>query len=135
MPLTRFPNGVAAGDGNNTTTSYAVMAIPFSFNPTSSAQIALGTLPANSRVIDIVAYGGATGGTNPTVDIGTLADDDGFANELDCDVASTRATSSATKGALMNTTLTTQTIVYGKVGASAATGGTFSGVIEYIITA
>jgi hypothetical protein len=117
MPLTRFPNGVVTGDGNSTTTSYAVMSIPFSFDPTSSSQIELATLPANSRVVDIIGYGGAIGGTNPAVDIGTSGDDDGFANELDCDAASTRATSAAT------------------VGASAATGGTFAGAIEYIITA
>lgn len=136
MPLTRFENGVVCGDGNNTANSYVVMAVPFSFDPTSSSQIALATLPPNARVIDVVGYGGATGGTNPTVDIGTAGDDDGIANELDCDAASTRASSAAAKGALMNTVLSTtaRTIIYGKVGASAATGGTFAGAIEYIIT-
>ena len=34
-------------------------------------------LPAGAIPISIVTIGGATGGTNPTVDIGTSADDDG----------------------------------------------------------
>jgi hypothetical protein len=83
----------------------------------------LGTLPVNARVIDVVANGGATGGSSPTVDIGTTGDDDGFANELDCDAAISSAVAAGTTGALIGDLLTTATAVYGKAGASAATGG------------
>lgn len=136
MPLTRFDNGVVVGNRSTTTDSYIVMSVPFSFDPTSATQVLLATLPVNARVMDIVGYGGATGGASPTVDIGTLSDDDGLANEMDCDAVSTRASSAAVGGALINTVLSTsaETAIYGKVGASAATGGTFSGSVEYIIT-
>ena len=42
-------------------------------------------LPAGAIPISIMTIGGATGGTNPTVDIGTSADDDGLFNEVDAD--------------------------------------------------
>lgn len=93
----------------------------------------LGYLPVGAVPIDVLGFGGATGGTNPTVDIGSLADDDGYANELDADAAGTSATAGARLGALMNTRVTAVTAVYGKVGASAATGGTHSGALLYVI--
>lgn len=100
-----------------------------SFDPTSATQIELFTLPANAIPTVVTSLGGSTGGTNPTVDIGTLADDDGFANELASDAVTT-----ATPGALTGIKLTADTIVYGKVGASAATGGTTTILFTYVMS-
>jgi hypothetical protein len=134
MTVTKFSGGVAAGGGaTRATVASATYALRVSFDPTSATQILLGYLPPGAIPIDVLGFGGTTGGTNPTVDIGTLADDDGYANELDGDAAGTSATAAAKLGALINTQITTLTAVYGKVGASAGTGGTFKGAIIYVI--
>ncbi len=111
------------------TTSNVVLSFISSFDPTSTGQISLGTLPKGGRPIGVICLGGATGGTNPTVDIGSSGDDDGFANELDADAAYTEGGN----GALTGVVLTTDTEVFGKVGASAATGGTTTVIIQYIM--
>lgn len=132
--VTRFTGGVAAGGASTGATSAgAIYAMRLSFDPTSASQVLLGYIPAGAVPLDVVGYGGATGGTNPTVDIGTADDNDGYANELDCDAGSTSAVAAGTIGALKNTKVTSRTAVYGKVGASAATGGTFSGALLYTI--
>lgn len=132
--VTRFTGGIAAGGGSTDVTSAGgLFALPLSFDPTSATQVLCGYLPAGATPLQIVSFGGATGGTNPTVDIGTVADDDGYANELDADAAGS-STSAGVSGALMNTRITALTAVYGKVGASAATGGTFKGSLLYTIT-
>lgn len=134
MPVTKFPGGVAAGGGSSdATVAGAIYAMRVSFDPTSATQVLLGTLPAGAVPIDILGFGGATGGTNPTVELGTLADDDGYAVELDADAGGTSATAGADLGVLMNIQVTTPTAVYGKVGTSAATGGTFKGAVLYVI--
>jgi hypothetical protein len=131
--LSVFPSGTGAGGGaTGATLSSGEYVLVGSFDPTSSSQILIGTLPANARVIDVVSLGGATGGTNPTVDIGT-SDDDGLANELDADGVSS-ALAAGTTGAQFGTVIsaTSTTAVYGKVGASAATGGTVTVAIRYV---
>ena len=133
MAVTVFPAGLAVGNGDTTTKAGVMCALTGSFDPTSSSQVSLGTLPAGATVIDVLSYGEATGGTNPTVDIGTSGDDDGFANELDADNASS-AVADDTTGALINTRQTSDTEVFGKVGASAAGGGTLSVAVIYILT-
>lgn len=133
MAVTRFTGGVAAGGGSTgATTASGLFVMRASFDPTSSTQVLLGTLPVGARVIDVRSWGGGTGGTNPTVDIGTAADNDGFANELDAD-GNSSAYAAGTLGVLANTQLTVETAVYGKVGASAATGGATVVHIHYII--
>lgn len=135
-PVTRFPDGVAIGGGRSGATSAgAIGAMRFSFDPTSATQVLLGYLPIGAVPVDVLGYGGSTGGTNPTVDIGTAGDDDGLANELDADAAGTSATAGAKVGVLLNTRFSSLTPVYGKVGSSAATGGTFSGAILYVVEA
>ena len=136
MPkVTRFPHGVGVGGGRTgATNASAINYLPVSFDPTSATQVLVGTLPAGATPIDVIGFGGTTGGTNPTVDIGTLADDDGYANELDGDAAGTSASSGAKMGVLLNVRVTVPTAVYGKVGASAGTGGTFKGGILFIMT-
>lgn len=136
MTLTVFAGGVAAGGGDTgATTAGAINALVASFDPTSSSQVSLGYLPAHARVLDVISYGGATGGTNPTVDVGT-DDDDALANELDADGVSS-AVAAGTTGADIGTVLSTAgvTQVFGKVGASAATGGTTTVAILYVINA
>ena len=133
MPVTRFPSGIAAGGGSTVATSAAALFVMrASFDPTSSTQVLLGTLPKGARVIDVMSWGGGTGGTNPTVDIGTAADNDGFANELDAD-GNSGAYAAGTLGVLANTQLAVDTPVYGKVGASAGTGGTTVVHVHYVI--
>lgn len=112
---------------NGATVSSPVYEFKASFDPTSATQVLLGTYPKGSIPLSITSLGGATGGTNPTVDIGTVADNDGFANELDADGFAENAGT----GALTGVALTTDTAVYGKVGASAATGGTTTVLIRY----
>lgn len=99
-----------------------------SFDPTSSSQIELFTLPLGAIPLEMTGLGGATGGTNPTVEVGTAGNDDGFAVEMDADAVNFGET-----GALTGIELTVDTIVFGKVGTSAATGGTVTVLMNYII--
>jgi hypothetical protein len=116
------------------------MAVVISFDPTAStaAAVRIGTsattgafftLPAGAVPLYLLSLGGATGGTNPTVDIGSSGTPDGFFNEADAD---TKGTINGANGSLvLGTGITADTRVFGKVGASAATGGTFTGVFVY----
>ena len=132
MTTSAYPRGVSAGGKSGLTKAGAIFALRGSFDPTSSSQVSLGVIPKNAVVVDVISYGGATGGTNPTVDIGT-SDEDGLANELDADGVSS-AVAAGTAGALINTVLSSDTTVYGKVGGSAATGGTTSVAVLYTVT-
>ena len=136
MTTTKYPGGLSVGGGagnNRVTVSSVVSVLRASFDPTSASQILLGTLPPGSRVVDVVSYGGATGGTNPTVDIGTIASNQGFANELDADATASSAVAAGTAGVLIGTLLTVATPVYGKVGASAATGGATVVMVNFTV--
>ena len=116
--------------------------VQISFDPTASGatNVRIGTssssgetltLPAGAIPISIMVIGGATGGTNPTVDIGTSADPDGLFNEVDADTAGTIA---GANGALaVAGGLAADATVTGNVGASAAGGGTFTGVLTYVM--
>lgn len=118
------------------------MAVVISFDPTAASATAVRigtsatagaffTLPVGAVPLYLLTIGGATGGTNPTVDIGSAATADGFFNEADAD---TKGTLIGANGSLVvGTGITAQTQVYGKVGASAASGGTFTGVFVYTI--
>lgn len=127
---TKFPKGLSIGGkkGGSTDVSGVVGMARGSFDPTSASQVELFTLPAGAIPMRVISYGGATGGSSPTVDIGTSGDDDGIANELDADGAAQDVA-----GDLMNAQLTADTAIYGKVGASAATGGTTAVAVEYIM--
>lgn len=130
--ITRLPRGLLFGGREGITTSHAEQVLRASFDPTSGTQILLGTLPIGARVLDVRSWGGATGGTNPTVDVGTIADQDGFAAELDAD-GNSSGYAAGTLGVLSGTSLTVPTPVYGMVGASAATGGTTTVCIHFIV--
>lgn len=127
---TKFPKGLSIGGktGGDTTIAGVMGVVRASFDPTSSSQVSLGTLPKGAVPLMVASYGGATGGTNPTVDIGTAADDDGYANELDAD-----GDAIVNTGVLMNVQITEDTEIFGKVGASAATGGATAVSIFYVM--
>ena len=134
--------GRSYGGGSKGTHAPGVMtqSVQISFDPTQSSatNVRIGTssssgetlvLPAGAIPISIMTIGGATGGTNPTVDIGTSADDDGLFNEVDADGTGTLK---GADGALaVAGGLAADATVTGKVGSSAATGGTFTGILTY----
>lgn len=145
MANTTFQGVVRSyGGGAKGTHTPGVMtqSVQISFDPTATSATAakIGTsatagedcvLPAGAIVISIMTIGGATGGTNPTVDIGTSADDDGLFNEVDAD---TKGTVKGADGALaIAGGLAADATVTGKVGASAATGGTYTGILTYVM--
>lgn len=136
--LMRSSGGAAKESG--VTPSPLTMAVVISFDPTASSATAVRigtsdtagnylTLPKGAVPLYLLTIGGATGGTNPTVDIGSSGTPDGFFNEADAD---TKGTLNGANGSLVvGTGLTADTRVFGKVGASAASGGTFTGVLVY----
>ncbi len=116
--------------GKTATPAVFPAVITFSFDPTAASADTGKVLPAGCVVVACqLAQANATGGTNPTVDIGTQADPDGFGNELDADAY----TGPAFTGALLGTSILVDTPIYAGVGASAATGGTCVGAVTYIM--
>ena len=117
---------VIAFDPTNTTVTVAVKV------GTSTASTAKDfVLPTGAVPISFTSLGGATGGTNPTADIGSGADGDGFFNEVDVD---TKGTITGANGALsVGTGITGNTTVTAIAGSSAATGGTCVGIFTYTI--
>ena len=145
MATTTFQGIVRSNGGagkGNATPSVVTLSEVISFDPTAAAatNVRIGTssssgetfvLPAGAVPVSFMTIGGATGGTNPTVDIGSSADDDGFFNEADAD---TKGSLKGADGALVVAGgITAATTVTGKVGASAATGGTITGVFTYTV--
>ena len=145
MATTTFQGIVRSNGGagkGNATPSVVTLSEVISFDPTaaSATNVRIGSssssgetfvLPEGAVPVSFMTIGGATGGTNPTVDIGSSADDDGFFNEVDCD------TKGSLKGAdgelVVAGGISAATTVTGKVGASAATGGTVTGVFTYTV--
>lgn len=112
------------------TPAVGLLALTFSFDPTQSSAGVGKVLPKGAIPLSVANLnGGATGGTNPTVDIGTSGDSDGFSNELDAD----GATAPVITGALLGAELTEDTEIYAGVGASAATGGSVTAMINFIM--
>ena len=146
MATTTFQGIVRSYGGepkeSGVTPAGVLQSVVISFNPTlsSATAVRIGTsatvgnkfvLPAGAVPVSFVSLGGATGGTNPTVDIGTAADDDGFFNEVDAD---TKGTITGANGALVvGTGIAANVEVTGKVGASAASGGTVTGIFSFIV--
>ena len=116
--------------------------VQISFDPTatSATNVRIGTssssgetltLPAGAIPISLLSIGGAAGGSSPTVDIGTSADPDGLFNEVDCD---TKGTLKGADGALaVAGGLAADATVTGMKGSSAATSGTFTGILTYVM--
>lgn len=111
------------------------------FSSTDSSPV---VLPPSAVVTEISVNAAATGGTNPTFDLGwigyddaTAFDVDGLIAEGDADVGkSVFNYATATSGTSVGTTMsTTQAVkLTGGVGASAATGGTISGFLKYHVS-
>jgi len=141
----------AGGDTTKTVTPGTVqLVVPFTFDPTAANTTAVDIsstdggdviLPANAVVTEIVANAAATGGTDPTFDMGwigvsdaTELDVDGLVAEGDADAgASVFNYATATAGDDLGVAMaSTQPVrITGGVGASAGTGGTISGYIKY----
>lgn len=102
--------------------------IKVSFDPTSVTPIDLGIMPKGAIPLAFISLGGATGGASPTVDIGTVANTAGFANELEADVYG-----EGTGSTLTGIELLVDTPFRGSVGASAATGGTITVLARYVM--
>lgn len=142
--------------GDDTRTAYAgsmCMAATFYFDPTaanttaaqkSSTDTSAVLLPTNAVVFQIQVNAAATGGTNPTFDMGWINNDDsstfdvdGLIAEGDADAgASVFNYATATAGADLGGTMSTTNLVKitGGVGDSAATGGAVSGIIFYYVS-
>lgn len=122
--------GVIRSGGKGVSAGSVVLGLKISFDPTAASAATKYVLPAGSVVVDVVSMGGATGGTNPTVDIGFSGTTAGFANELDADGVSSAAVA-GTIGTSARTVLAADTTIWVGVGASAATGGTAIVLILY----
>jgi len=119
-----------------------LQSVVISFDPTAAAATAvrIGTsatvgntlvLPAGAVPISFVSLGGGTGGSSPTADIGTAAATDGFFNEVDAD---TKGVITGANGSLVTGTgIAAAVTVTAKVGASAAAGGTTTGVFNFVV--
>ena len=146
MANTTFQGVVRSyGGGSKGTHTPGVMtqSVQISFDPTQSSatNVRIGTsatsgetltLPAGAIPISIMVIGGSTGGTNPTVDIGTSADPDGLFNEVDAD-NSGNAIVGANGALVVAGGLAADATVTGMKGSSAATGGTFTGILTYVM--
>jgi hypothetical protein len=122
------------------TPSNVILSAIISFNPVGASAVAVrvGTsatsgeifkLPKGAVPTQFISLGGATGGTNPTVDIGTAADPDGFFNELDADLKG--AVKGADGALAIGTGVPANVQVTANQGSSAATGGTVTGTFHY----
>ena len=119
-----------SGNGKGTPGTFKTF-VTVAFDPTAAAAGTGVYLPAGAIPLGVTTLGGATGGTTPTVDLqlacGTAA---GLANELDADTASAVEVQT---GADLGVALTADTEIEAGVGASAATGGTTTALVSYII--
>ena len=144
MATTSFQGIVRSYGGQDkssgVTPSNVSLSAVVSFNPVGATAVAVrvGTsatsgeifkLPKGAVPTQFISLGGATGGTNPTVDIGTAADPDGFFNELDADLKG--AVKGADGALAIGTGVPANVQVTANQGSSAATGGTVTGTFHY----
>ena len=99
-------------------------------------------LPAGAVIVEVQANGAATGGTDPTFDMGyTLygtgtATPAGLINEGDANAGKQIFDWSSATSVGLGVAMSTTEMVYitGRAGASAPTGGSVSGTILYYVT-
>jgi len=120
------------GGSSVATPAPTVLSLKVTVDPTASSAGTGKYLPANAVPINVLGAGGSTGGTNPTIDVGVSGDGDAFANELVSDAFSD-AVQATTGGASLGVKLTADTEIYAGVGASAATGGTTTFYVMFIM--
>jgi hypothetical protein len=113
---------------------YVILAQTGSFDPTAESQVPTGvTLPKGAVIVNLIGWGGATGGSDPTVHVGFDDDDDAVLVDQDADdvrIAIGRGNTSSGE-AVNGEPLDQDRNLYGIVGTSAATGGTFSFTVSY----
>lgn len=129
MASTTFRNIIRVGstDANK---GNVVLAQFGTITPTAAAgSQTVATLPKGARVLYFAVDGSATGGSNPTVDIGITGTTAKYANEVDADSGDTLVAS------LDTTVVTSETVIVAGAGSSAATGGTVGIVTFYTIDA
>ena len=61
---------------DDATPAVAIHALKIAFDPTAASADSGKTLPKGAIPLGVHSLGGATGGTNPTVDVGTSGDAD-----------------------------------------------------------
>ena len=130
MANSTFTGVIRSGKDKDGQVGVVMLVAEIAFDPTQTSALTGFVFPAGSVITGITSLGGATGGTAPTVDIGTTAGGVEIANELDADTAGT----AGTLGAAGWVKMTVDTPVYAGVGASAATGGTTTIAITYYRT-
>ena len=141
-----------SGGGDQTRTAYCgsgVMAAKFYFSATQASGNVLNQsggqaviLPAGAVIVEVQANGAATGGTDPTFDMGyTLygtgtATPAGLINEGDANAGKQIFDWSSATSVGLGVAMSTTEMVYitGRAGASAPTGGSVSGTILYYVT-
>ena len=158
MANTTFISNVRSNGGDNKRDTYAgsvCLQAQFYFVPTaaqgtdvqvSSTDTRAVVLPTNSVITGITFNGDATGGTNPTVDMGytdfdggtNFVDVDGLLNEADADAGAVVTVwgGDSTAGAALGDVdlpATERIKIVGGQGSSAATGGTITGIIHYYV--
>ena len=158
MANTTFISNVRSNGGDNKRDTYAgsvCLQAQFYFDPTaaqgtdvqvSSTDTREVVLPLNAVITGITFNGDATGGTNPTVDMGytdydggtDFVDVDGLLNEADADAGAVVTVwgGDSTAGAALGDVdlpATERIKIVGGQGSSAATGGTITGIIHYYV--
>ena len=128
MGTSTFSGPLRAGPKGTASAGTVKLTLTIAFDPTQASAASGFILPKGAMITGVTSLGGATGGTNPTVDIGISGATDSIANEVDADTAGV----AATLGANGFVELAADTPIWVGVGASAATGGTTSVLIEYI---
>ena len=138
MATTTFQGIVRSYGGQDkssgVTASNVNLSAVVSFNPVGASAVAVRvgasatageifTLPKGAVPSSFISLGGATGGTNPTFDIGTAADQDGFFNEY--------GGAFIPPNLEVGTGVPANVVVTANQGASAATGGTVTGTFFY----
>ena len=158
MANTTFISNVRSNGGDNKRETYAgsvCLQAQFYFDPTaaqgtdvqvSSTDTRKVVLPENSVITGITFNGDATGGTDPTIDMGytdfdggtNFVDVDGLLNDANADagaVVTVWGGDSTAGAALGDIDLPSTEIIkiVGGQGSSAATGGTITGIIYYYV--
>lgn len=127
MSKTTFRGRIRSlGGSAHATPSVAILMLQASGDPTSVAAVQIGMLPKGAIPLSISSFGGATGGTLPTIDVGNGTTDDAFASALAVDAAAVREAVTGVGVALAADTPVTMK------ANSAATGGVATIGIEYV---
>lgn len=111
--------------GRNAATGLVMQAQRATFDPTAASAATGIVLPAGSYPVAFLTDGGASGGTNPTVDIGKSGSTAFWGNEVDADAVALTTPAD-------QTVQTADTAVWAGVGASAATAGTVQLIVLYM---